>query len=174
MKLTKQWKEDAIKKILKNKTQKETDLIEKEFVDFGTKFIENKNKKYQSEIDRLPKEYFTFQSSIDFSYGDGYKEHSYIRLNKSYAIPNNNKHGKSEIKLEGKEKTTFLIIIKKNRDLKKFKTELKTELFTVIMPCTTDKMILKVFPEIENYVALPKKDYPVAIQTDKLKRLLKS
>jgi len=174
MKLTRTWKLDAIDNILKVKTEKEFKKIDEDFREFGVKYVEKQNEPFQKRIEALPIEFFNIKDFVTFYYGKGHTEYEGVDLKKAFVFVNNNSYHSPKITLKGKDKTDFLKIIKVQKELLKFKEELRQELFKVIMACTTDKILLNVFPEIEKYITFPNKQYPIMVKTDKLLSMLES
>ena len=174
MKLTKTWKLSAIDDIVKTKTEEEFKKTEEEFKEFGIRIIKKQNEIFQERLDALPKDFFNFSEYATFHYGEGYNEYRGIHLDEGFIFTNNNSYKSSQIILKGKDLKDFKILILKEKELLNFKEELRQELFKVIMACTTSKMLLKVFPEIEQYITFPNKEYPIMVKTDKLLVMLKN
>ena len=174
MKLTKSIKEQIISAIVSKKITDNVEALEKKKKEYTIQYIQEELKKHEKWIKQAPEGFLLKRDRVRIDFGEGWGEYSYINLGEELTIPAKWQSCEVRIKIEDKEwKNKFKQVHLELKKFENYKKDLRSELIAVMMPCSTIAKLLRVVPEINEYVDLSQFHfYAPVVQTDKLKRLL--
>jgi len=179
MRLTKSDKKAIRNEIIKKTVDVKLDEIEKEIAEKFEEYLININKPYSQFIKKLKKTPMFFGSK-SFIVRDSEYMFLNINLDKEYPIwsewlYNASWRSTPVIYLDKSDKyyKVFVDLYNKKKQIEKDKDEMRRTIDELFAAVSTDSGLVKVFPDIAEYVDLSKyKIYPVVPNSDKLLNML--
>lgn len=176
MKIQKHVKEKIEKAVFNKKIKPLQEALKLKVEEQVKAYILDQTKEHQKFIKSAPVGWLYKCDSFTIAFSESYEDRFYVKLQEPQVTPFSWYKNYRDLFLNiiDKEwKTVFSNLKKEEIIIKKYETELMSELKGFLSGVNTDKQLLDLFPEISEYINLNDYNFhaPV-VQPEKLKRLL--
>lgn len=181
MKLTNHHKSSITTKIMDLKIKPLKQKYEEDSIKACQKYIEETLQPHAKFISSAPDGFLYTARSFQMHFGEGLGEYVSVTLKDPVVIPykwalDDPSRYATTVRVDKNSPLikVFKELHKRYKDIDEYVINLRQELRSVLAGCNTSAQLLKVFPEITEYINVEEyKIYPIVVQTTKLKQLLK-
>jgi hypothetical protein len=175
MKLSKQFKQDLVRKIVSEKTAPAEKILQAKKVAAVYAYFEEAMAPYKDSVNNIPKGFLPQISRFDMYFGEGWSDSVSVDIPEPISVPHIWTQGSTrpDIKIQGDSwKNLFIDLYKERMRLKEYSEKLHRELSNVLAGISTDKQLAGVFPEVIPYIPTGSLNYPVAISAENARKIL--